>query len=174
MQSVIQTKKLSKYYGKGGEIKAVDELDLEVFEGETFGLLGPNGAGKTTTLRLLNCIVKPTGGTAIVNGYEILSNEIEVKKATGLLSETPGLFEKLSAREFLEFLGALYDVSEEILPRRVDNLLKLFGLEDRGEYLLEGFSRGMKQKVLIAGALVHDLRFCFWMNQHQIWIRAQH
>ena len=156
MQSVIQTKKLTKYYGKGGEIKAVDELDLEVFEGETFGLLGPNGAGKTTTLRLLNCIVKPTAGTASVNGYDILSNEIEVKKATGLLSETPGLFEKLSAREFLEFLGALYDVSEEILPRRVDNLLKLFGLEDRGEYLLEGFSRGMKQKVLIAGALVHD------------------
>lgn len=156
MKSVIQTKKLSKYYGKGGEIKAVDELDLEVFEGETFGLLGPNGAGKTTTLRLLNCIVKATAGTASVNGYDILSNEIEVKKATGLLSETPGLFEKLSAREFLEFLGALYDVSEEILPRRVDNLLKLFGLEDRGEYLLEGFSRGMKQKVLIAGALVHD------------------
>jgi len=156
MKAVIRTDKLSKYYGKGGEIKAVDELDLEVYEGETFGLLGPNGAGKTTTVRLLNCIIKPTRGTATVNGYDILKKDTEVKRITGLLAESPGLYGKLSAQEFLEFMGALYDVSDDILPERIDDLLKLFGLYDRRAYLLEGYSRGMKQKILIAAALIHD------------------
>ena len=156
MKVVIRTDKLSKYYGKSSAIKAVDELDLEVYEGETFGLLGPNGAGKTTTVRLLNCIIKPTGGTASVNGFDILKNEDEVKRVTGLLAESPGLYEKLSAKEFLEFVGALYDVPGDVLGERIDDLLKLFGLYDRRDDLLEGYSRGMKQKVLIAAALIHD------------------
>jgi ABC-2 type transport system ATP-binding protein len=156
MEVVIKTDMLSKYYGKGGEIKAVDELDLEVFKGETFGLLGPNGAGKTTTVRLLNCIIKPTGGTATVKGYDIIRQDTEVKRITGLLAESPGLYEKLSAYEFLEFMGALYDVPRKILSERIDDLLKLFGLHERRDYLLEGYSRGMKQKILIASALIHD------------------
>ena len=101
MNIVVHTDGLSKYYGKGGAIKAVDELDLEVYEGETFSLLGPNSAGKTTTVRLLNCIIKPTSGTATVNGYDILKEETKVKRVTGLLAETPGLYGKLSAYEFL-------------------------------------------------------------------------
>jgi len=156
MKAVIRTDKLSKYYGKGGEIKAVDELDLEVCEGETFGLLGPNGAGKTTTVRLLNCIIKSTSGTATVNGYDILKNENEVKRVTGLLPESPGLYERLSAKEFLEFMGALYDVPSNVLRERIDDLLKIFDLYERRDDLLEGYSRGMKQKVLIAAALIHD------------------
>jgi len=140
----------------------VDELDLEVHEGETFGLLGPNGAGKTTTVRLLNCIVKPTSGTAIVNGHDILKEETEVKRVTGLLAESPGLYEKLSAYEFLELMGALYDVPGDILPERIDDLLKLFGLYNRRDYLLEGYSRGMKQKVLISAALIHDPPILFF------------
>jgi ABC-2 type transport system ATP-binding protein len=156
MKVVIRTVKLSKYYGKGGEIKAVDELDLEVYEGETFGLLGPNGAGKTTTIRLLNCIIKPTSGTATVNDHDILKDESKVKRITGMLAESPGLYEKLSAYEFLEFIGALYDVPRDVLKERIDDLLKLFSLDDRRNDLLEGYSRGMKQKVLIAAALVHD------------------
>jgi ABC-2 type transport system ATP-binding protein len=162
MKAVIRTDKLSKYYGKGGEIKAVDELDLEVYEGETFGLLGPNGAGKTTTVRLLNCIIKPTRGTATVNGYDVLKNETDVKRVTGLLAESPGLYEKLSAYEFLDFMGALYDVPNDILSERIDDLLKLFGLHDRRDYLLEGYSRGMKQKVLVASALIHDPPILFF------------
>jgi ABC-2 type transport system ATP-binding protein len=156
MKVVVRTDKLSKYYGKGGEIKAVDELDLEVYEGETFGLLGPNGAGKTTTVRLLNCIIKPTAGTATINGHDILKDETNVKRDTGLLAESPGLYEKLSAHEFLEFIGALYDVPSNVLSERIDDLLKLFELYDRRYYLLEGYSRGMKQKTLIAAALIHD------------------
>src|SRR5512136_1627317 len=131
MNAIIETKALSKYYGKANEIKALDNLNLKVYEGETFGLLGPNGAGKTTTVRLLNCIIKPTSGTALVNGRDILKDETEVKRVTGLLAESPGLYEKLSAYEFLEFIGALYDVPENVLKERIDDLLKLFSLDDR-------------------------------------------
>jgi ABC-2 type transport system ATP-binding protein len=162
MKVVIRTKQLSKHYGKGGEVKAVDKLDLEVYEGETFGLLGPNGAGKTTTVRLLNCIIKPTNGTATVNGFDILREETEVKRVTGLLAESPGLYEKLSAYEFLEFMGALYDVPDNILTERINDLLKLFGLYERRDYLLEGYSRGMKQRVLIASAMIHDPPLLFF------------
>ncbi len=156
MNAVIQTSRLFKYYGASGEIRAVDGLDLAVFAGETFGLLGPNGAGKTTTVRMLNCIIKPTSGTASVNGHDILTEEMEVKQITGLLAESPGLYEKLSAFEFLEFMGTLYNVPSDILTERITDLLKLFSLQDRRDYLLEGYSQGMKQKVLIAASLIHD------------------
>ncbi len=162
MKALIQTKNLCKYYGKNNEIKAVDKLNLTVYEGETFGLLGPNGAGKTTTVRLLNGIIKPTHGTASIKGFDIVNDEIEVKRITGLLAESPGLYDKLSAYEFLEFIGALYDVPNNILPKRVDELLKLFSLSQRRNYLLEGFSRGMKQKVLIAAAMIHDPPIIFF------------
>lgn len=156
MKVVIRTKNLSKHYGTGGSIKAVDNLDLEVYEGETFGLLGPNGAGKTTVIRMLNCIIKPTAGSAWINENDILEESDKVKKVTGLLAESPGLYEKLSAHEFLEFMGALYDVPKDTLAQRIDDLLKLFGLSERSNHLLEGYSRGMKQKILIAAALIHD------------------
>jgi len=162
MKALIRTDNLCKYYGKNSEIKALDRLNLEVYEGETFGLLGPNGAGKTTTVRILNGIIKPTSGTALVNGFDILKEEIEVKKATGLLAESPGLYEKLSAYEFLEFMGALYDVPRDVLSKRIEDLLKLFGLYGRRDYLLEGYSRGMKQKLLIAAALIHDPPILFF------------
>lgn len=155
MTTVIHTINLSKHYNKG-EIRAVDDLTLEVKEGETFGLLGPNGAGKTTTVNLLNCIIKPTSGTASVMGYDIIRESMNVKRVTGLLAESPGLFEKLSAYEFLEFMGALYDVDEGILPDRIKELLNLFELYERRDQLLEGYSRGMKQKILIAAAIIHD------------------
>jgi ABC-2 type transport system ATP-binding protein len=156
MNIVIETKGLSKYYGKGNEIKAVDGLDLTVYEGETFGLLGPNGAGKTTVVRLLNCIIKPSGGSATVKGFDIREQPDDVKRVTGMLAESPGLYEKLSGYEFLEFMGALYDVPGEILVSRIDELLKLFDLDGRRDYLIEGYSSGMKQKLLLAAALIHD------------------
>ena len=158
---IIKTEGLSKYYNKG-QIKAVDELCLEIFEGETFGLLGPNGAGKTTTVRLLNCVLKPSRGTAEVNGFNILEEASKVKAVSGLLAESPGLYEKLSAYEFLEFMGALYKIKGDVLKERIEELLKLFGLTDRKDYLLEGFSTGMRQKVLIAATLIHDPLIMFF------------
>ena len=152
---IIETENLSKSYNKG-IIKAVDALNLRVYEGETFGLLGPNGAGKTTAVRLLNCIIEPTKGTANVKGFDILTQRDEVKRITGMLAESPGLYDKLSSSEFLEFIGNLYDVPENILSTRVDEFLKLFDLHDRRDHLIEGYSSGMKQKLLLAAALIHD------------------
>ena len=155
---IIETKELTKRYGT---INAVDNLNLEVYDGEIFGLLGPNGAGKTTTVRLLNCIIRPTSGTASVNGFDTVKNSVDVKRVTGNLAESPGLYEKLSASEYLEFVGALYELPDEVLSKRIIELLKLFGLFERKDYLLEGFSRGMRQKVLIAAAIIHDPRTVF-------------
>jgi len=154
-KTIIETENLSKSYGKG-TIKAVDNLNLTVYEGETFGLLGPNGAGKTTAVRLLNCIIEPTSGSAKISGLDIKTQKDEVKRITGMLAESPGLYDKLSSYEFLEFIGNLYDVPSSILGDRVDELLKLFGLQDRKDHLIEGYSSGMKQKLLLAAALIHD------------------
>ncbi len=153
---IIDVNSLSKRYGRRGEVRAVDELSLTVYPGETFGLLGPNGSGKTTTIRMLNGIIRPTSGKAVVNGYDISTHIDDVKRSTGLLAESPGLYEKLSPKEYLEFVGSLYDVDRVLLRDRADRLLELFDLKQRGDDLLEGFSRGMKQKVLIAAALIHD------------------
>ena len=154
-KTIIETENLSKSYGKG-TIKAVDNLNLQVYEGETFGLLGPNGAGKTTAVRLLNCIIEPTSGSAKISGLDINTQKDEVKRITGMLAESPGLYDKLSSYEFLEFIGCLYDVPDSILGDRVSELLKLFGLQDRKDHLIEGYSSGMKQKLLLAAALIHD------------------
>jgi ABC-2 type transport system ATP-binding protein len=153
---IITMRHLTKRYGRHDEIKAVDDLNLDVFPGETFGLLGPNGSGKTTTIRMLNGIIRPSTGLATVNGFDILTHSDEVKRSTGLLAETPGAYEKLSPMEYLEFIGSLYDVDRKILPKRIDKLLDLFALQDRRNDLIEGFSKGMRQKVLIAAALIHD------------------
>ena len=109
ISTIIETEDLTKYYKKN-TIKAVDCLNLRVYKGETFGLLGLNGSGKTTIVRLLNCIIPPTKGTAKINGLDILSKKDDVKRMTGMLAESPGIYEKLSSHEFLEFMGNLYDV----------------------------------------------------------------
>lgn len=154
----IRTFNLTKFYGSR---VGVENLNLEVSSGETFGFLGPNGSGKTTTVRLLNCIIRPTSGGAKVGGYDILSESEKVKRITGLLPEVPGVYERLTAREFLEFMGSLYDVPPAVLKRRIEELLDFFELGDRADELLEGFSKGMKQKVLLASALIHDPEIVF-------------
>ncbi len=150
--TAIKTKDLSK---KFGEIIALDKLTLDVDYGVTFGLLGPNGAGKTTTVRLLNCIIKPTSGEAYVDGNSIKTPD-KVKAITGLLPEQPGVFGKLTPIEFLEFIGSLYHVPTNILEDRIKELIEMFDLEERSNDLLETYSRGMKQKILLASALIND------------------
>ncbi|MGD9382162.1 MAG: ABC transporter ATP-binding protein, partial [Candidatus Thorarchaeota archaeon] len=138
-----------------------DGLDLNVPVGTRFALLGPNGAGKTTTVRMLSGLMKPTAGSASVCGYDIVSQKNDVKAITGLLPETPGLYSKLSAVEFLEFIGALNRLHGEVLHGRIDALLSILGLEGRQNDLLESYSSGMKQKVLIASTLLHEPRVVF-------------
>ncbi len=151
-QSII-TKGLTKSFGS---VKAVDGLNLSVPVGTRFALLGPNGAGKTTTVQMLSGLMKPTRGSASVCGYDIISQKNAVKAITGLLPETPGLYSKLSAVEFLEFIGALNRLHGDVLNRRIDTLLSILGLEGRQNDMLESYSSGMKQKVLIASTLIHE------------------
>jgi len=154
----IQTEGLSKNFGN---VLALQNLDLSVPRGNVFGFLGPNGAGKTTAVRILSGLLKPTSGNATVCGFDVHTQRKEIKSVTGLLPETPGLYSKLSAVEFLEFIGALNDMSGELLHRRIDRLLDLMGLEERQNDLLESYSSGMKQKVLVASTVLHEPRLVF-------------
>ena len=156
--SVIVTRDLCKYYGT---IKALRDLNLEVRRGSRFGLLGPNGAGKTTAVRILSGLLRPTSGEVKVCGHDVLTESETVKALTGMLPETPGVYSKLSAREFLELIGALNDIEIELLSKRIDRLLEILGLTERANDLLESYSSGMKQKVLIASTLIHEPQLVF-------------
>jgi len=157
-QLVIQTSGLAKNFGS---VKALVDLNLNVERGSVFGFLGPNGAGKTTTVRILSGLLKPTTGNASVCGFDIHKQREKIKAVTGLLPETPGLYSKLSAVEFMEFIGALNDMSGEVLNKRIDSLLELMGLEGRQNDLLESYSSGMKQKVLVASTVLHEPELVF-------------
>jgi len=155
---MIETKNLSKSFAS---IRALVNLDLEVKKGTTFGFLGPNGAGKTTTVRILSGLLRQTTGNARVCGYDVSTQREDIKAVTGLLPEAPGLYSKLSAVEFLEFVGALNDLSGKNLNNRIDRLLGILGLEGRQNDLLESYSSGMKQKVLVASTLIHEPKLVF-------------
>jgi ABC-2 type transport system ATP-binding protein len=154
----IVTKDLTKIFGN---IVAVRGLNLEIPYGSTYGLLGPNGAGKTTTVRMLNAIISPTNGTAFVGDYNILTQAKDVKMICGFLPESPGLYSKLTAKEFLEFIGELYYLPKATISSRIDELLDIFDLEGRENDLLEGYSRGMKQKICLCAALIQDPKIIF-------------
>ncbi|MBY8985885.1 MAG: ABC transporter ATP-binding protein [Candidatus Lokiarchaeota archaeon] len=154
----ILTNDLSKEFGN---IIAVKNLNLKIPYGVTYGLLGPNGAGKTTTVRMLNSIITPTSGSAQVVGYNIITQSKQVKINSGFLPETPGLYQKLTAKEFLEFVGELYYLPKEVIFSRIDELIGIFDLEGRENDLLEGYSRGMKQKVCLCAALIQDPKIIF-------------
>ncbi|MFX0021279.1 MAG: ABC transporter ATP-binding protein [Candidatus Hermodarchaeota archaeon] len=144
-----------------GNICAVNNINLKIPYGKTYGLLGPNGAGKTTTVRILNAIISKTSGKAIVGGFDIVSESQKVKMICGFLPESPGLYSKLSAREFLEFIGELYYMPREVISNRINELIELFDLQGRENDLLEGYSRGMKQKVCLCAALIQDPEIIF-------------
>jgi len=150
---IIQASGLTKRFGK---LTAVRELTLEVGAGQVFGFLGPNGAGKTTTIRMLTGLVRPTSGSALVAGYDVTLEPREVKRRVGYLAETPYLYPKLSGREFLSFMAGLYEVPAAVARQRASRLLSLFELADRADELVETYSHGMRQKLALAGAMLHE------------------
>ncbi|HHX64509.1 MAG TPA: ABC transporter ATP-binding protein [Chloroflexi bacterium] len=152
MDTVIATKGLTRSFGDN---LAVDHLDLTVERGEVFGFLGPNGAGKTTTVRLLNALLKPSEGSAQVLGLDITTQGEEIRRQTGVLTETPSVYEALTARENLLFFGDLYGVPEDELPGRVNDLLEELGLGDRADDRVGTYSKGMRQRLVISRALLH-------------------
>lgn len=153
---MISTQNLTK---KFGDTMAVDNLTLEVHEGEVFGFLGPNGAGKTTTVRMLTTLIAPTSGTAVVNGHPLGESDIEIRRNVGILTETPGLYDNLSAEYNLKVYANLYEVSDP--STQVEKYLRMLGLWERRYDAAGTFSKGMKQKLAIARALLHEPRILF-------------
>jgi len=135
---------------------AVHDLGFTVGDGEIFGILGPNGAGKTTSVRMLSGLISPSEGTARINGMELGPQSQAIRAITGILTETPGLHDKLTARENLGYYGRLYGLRGANLRRAVDRYLGIVGLPDVGDRRVGGFSKGMRQKVAIARALLHE------------------
>ena len=138
----------------GTAVLAVDKLDLQVDEGQVFGFLGPNGAGKTTTVRMLTCLVGPTSGEAWVNNLKVGRDDTAIRRSVGILTETPGLYDRLSAEKNLTIFARLYEVKD--VPGQVTKYLRMLGLWDRREDLAGNFSKGMKQKLAICRALLHE------------------
>jgi ABC-2 type transport system ATP-binding protein len=131
-------------------------ISFDIARGEVTGLLGPNGAGKSTTIRILTGILEPGSGSVEVDGFRLPDQAVEVKRRIGYVPEAAELYETLSAREFLELSGRLHDLEDRVLHPRIDALLDVFELADQGYAQLGSFSKGMRQKVLIAAALLHD------------------
>jgi ABC-2 type transport system ATP-binding protein len=148
---MIVTQDLTKRFG---DTLAVDRLSLKVDAGEVFGFLGPNGAGKTTTIRMLSALIGPTSGRAWVGEAEIGKQDGEVRRQVGILTESPGLYDRLSAERNLEFFAQLYDVED--VGGQVERYLRLLGLWDRRHEAAGTFSKGMRQKLAIARALLHE------------------
>ncbi len=155
---MIQFQNLSKSFD---DKIAVDNISLQVQPGEILGFLGPNGAGKTTTVKILTGMLIPTGGTARVAGFDISKEPIEVKKRIGYVPETGALFESLTAWEYLELITELHHMDRALAQRKIDEFLTLFGLNEERDHHLSGFSKGMKQKVLLAAAFLHNPEVLF-------------
>lgn len=152
MTPIIEVNNLQRRFGDN---KAVDGMTFAVEPGEVFGLLGPNGAGKTTTVRLLNGILPPSGGTAHVFGFDPVTQGQLIRRKTGVLTETPSLYERLTASENLEFFGTLHEIPPSHLKDRVAEMLDFFELTSRARDKVETYSKGMKQRLALARALLH-------------------
>jgi ABC-2 type transport system ATP-binding protein len=157
---MIKIENLTKKYGN---LTAVDNLSLQIEEGEVFGLLGPNGAGKTTTIRVLCCLISKTSGNAMLNNLSIddKKSRIEIRKIIGLLPENVGLYESLSAYKNLDFYAKLYQCTESERKEQIEYYLKMFDLWDKKDVAAGTFSKGMKQKLALARVLVHDPKILF-------------
>jgi len=157
---MIDTNNLTRTFGN---LTAVDNVTLHVEKGEVFGFLGPNGAGKTTTIRMLCCLIGKTSGEATVGGYSIADADdcLKIRKMVGILPENVGLYESLSAYRNLDFYGQLYEVPEAARRENIERLLKALGIWERRDDAVGTFSKGTKQKIAIARALIHDPQVLF-------------
>src|SRR5919108_2451131 len=149
---MIELRGLTKRYGA---FTAVDAIDLTVPKGELFGFLGPNGAGKTTTLRMIAGILQPTAGTVRIAGIDLAADPIAAKAKLGFIPDRPFIYEKLTGAEFLRFVAGLYDQTGEGVERRMTELLALFDLLEWKDELVESYSHGMRQKLIISSAFLH-------------------
>ncbi len=150
---MIEITELTKDYGK---FRAVDRVSLRVEAGEIYGFLGPNGAGKTTTIRMLLGLLKPTTGSIVIGGHDLQQDPVSAKSIAGFVPDRPFLYDKLTGEEFLRFMGGLYGMNGQGLEERIPSMLSYYELAEWGNELIESYSHGMKQRLAMAGAMIHD------------------
>jgi ABC-2 type transport system ATP-binding protein len=148
--------KLTNLTKKYSNIVAVDNLNLHILKGEIFGFIGPNGAGKTTTIKMLGGILEPTSGKIEICGIDIKDEPESAKRKIGFIPDRPYLYEKLTGMEFLKFTADLYNVDEEVFEKESQDSLNMFSLSDWSDELIESYSHGMKQRLIMAAALIHS------------------
>ncbi len=139
-----------------GTTVAVNCLSLHARKGEIYGFIGPNGAGKTTTIRMMGGIIEPTKGSITIGGIDMKKDPVSAKKIIGFVPDRPFLYEKLTGMEFLKFISDLYEVDRGVMPKRAEELLKQFALWEWADEIIEAYSHGMKQRLIIAAGLLHD------------------
>ncbi|MGN0745051.1 MAG: ABC transporter ATP-binding protein [Aristaeellaceae bacterium] len=152
---MITFEHVTKQYGKGG-VKAVDDLTLHVAKGKVYGFIGPNGAGKTTTIRLMTGILSPTSGRVIIGGKDMAREPVAAKQCIGFVPDGHELYERLTGLEYLRFLADIYGVDARRRQEHIEKYLSLFELEDAAGDPIRSYSRGMKQKLTVIGALIHN------------------
>ena len=150
---MIEIKNLSKSYKKGK--KVIDNISLEIKDGEIFGFLGPNGAGKTTTIKMITGILGIDEGDIFIDGNSIIKNPLEAKKSFGFIPDNPDMFLKLKGIEYLNFIADIYEISEEERTKRIDELTKKFEMQQVLNNKMQSYSHGMRQKMIIMGVLLH-------------------
>jgi ABC-2 type transport system ATP-binding protein len=150
---MIELKSLTKKYG---DYRAVDDLNLSVQKGEIFGFIGPNGAGKTTTIKMIGGILAPSAGTVKIAGIDIQQEPEKAKGKIGFIPDRPYLYEKLTGMEFLKFTADLYGVTDDVFSQKAQQNLEMFSLADWSDELIESYSHGMKQRLIMSAALLHD------------------
>jgi ABC-2 type transport system ATP-binding protein len=151
--TLIELINLTKRYGN---ITAISNINLTIPNGQFFGFLGPNGAGKTTTIKTIVGLLKPTSGTVKVEGFDVQKEPILAKRVVGFIPDKPFIYEKLTGREFLRFVAGLYEVNGNQVDSRIEQLLEMFELTDWKDELIESYSHGMRQKIVMSSALLHQ------------------
>ena len=150
---MLEVKNLIKTFGN---VRAIDNISFSTGQNEIFGMLGSNGAGKTTTMKIFACLLKPTGGTALVNNLDVTKNPLEVKRLIGYLPEMPSLFEKLTGKEFMTMMGTLRGMENEGLEKRVDQYTKVLEFDDFLDLEIGTYSKGMRQRIAFAASVLHE------------------
>ena len=155
---MISVESLTKRFG---DIVAVDNISFDIKEGQIFGFLGPNGAGKTTTIRMLSTLIKPTEGKIVIDERDAFKNGEYIRSIIGILTETPGMYEKISAYENLNYFSGFYGIEEKRRKGNIQRFMKMFNLWERRDDLVKTYSKGMKQKLALARALIHEPKIIF-------------
>ncbi len=163
MEPIIEVREITKeFISRRAKITAVDNVSFDVYKGEIFGMIGPNGAGKSTLFAMMTTLIRPTSGSIRVAGFDVEEEDDRIRTFIGIVPQKLSLYPDLTARENLELMGNLYDVPRKLMTERIEYYLKLVNLETQADRLTGGFSGGMKQRLSVISAVIHDPAIIFW------------